>query len=96
MRVCVLMQSPVLTVAAGTQDTDQLQHLLPESQRYEVGALSPEGKHTHRRGIVAHAEKIHARVLSMSPPIMSKLKLNETCNCKDDLQNICENLQQIL
>lgn len=43
------MDTPVPSLPVGTRDMDQFTHLLPDSQRFEVGRLSPEGVHTKNR-----------------------------------------------
>lgn len=60
MCVCILMETPVPSLPVGIHDMDQFTHLLPDSQRFELGRLSPKGvhTHTHRTG-----SKIHACIL---------------------------------
>ena len=58
--VCVCVHVRASSLPVGTQDTDQFTHLLPDSQRYEVGRLSPEGTHTHKHEhthVRTHAEQ---------------------------------------
>lgn len=96
MHACSLMQTPVPGLPAGTQDPDQLTHLLPDSQRSKLGRLNPEGKHarTQARTPTEHESRCIYRQTHSHPLLIANnhelIKWNKACSCQDILQNIHE------